>query len=291
MTATNHRARPGRPWWRAAWPCWLLAVFACLGVAPALPAGPGRAVVAAPILLGIPGTVTLGALRARWPMPVVWRGCLAATLSMIWAAFASLALYGSGVRITAASTYWCLLLICALLAAVAQVRLIRERPAGAAAPDQTNLRAEAGYSLAAVAAGAALLAGGTYGYLHAPRPAPVGYTWIAWSGPQVKGVMPVGGAGISLPFEIEHEESAAATFRLTAVWTEASRQRSLARPLTVRIGPDKTVHGSLAIPSPPGGCIYRVVVTLTEVGPTDPPSWSVNADVRNRAHPENACAS
>jgi hypothetical protein len=291
MTATNHRARPGRPWWRAAWPCWLLAVFACLAVARTLPAGPGRAVVAAPILLGVPGTLTLGALRARWQLPVVWLGCLAAVLSMIWAAFASLALYLSGVLITAASTYWCLLLICALLAAVAQGRLIRERPAGADGPDRTGRRAEAGYSLAAVAAGAALLAGGTFGYLHTPRPAPAGYTWIAWSGGPVRGVMPVGGAGLSLPFEIEHQEPAAATFRLTAVWTQASRPRSLARPLTVRIGPDKTVHGSLAIPSPPGGCIYRIVVTLTEVGPADPPSWSVNADVRGRAHRQNACAS
>src|SRR5271154_4091128 len=189
------------------WPCWLLGLFACLAVTRMLPAGEGRAVAAAPILLSVPGALTLGALLAGRNLAGVWFGSLAALLSMIWAAFASLALYVLHVPITPESTYWGLLLICALLAAVAQVRLIRGRQGQPADVRDVRPRVQAGYSLAAVAAGAALLAGGTYGYLHVPHPVPVGYTWIAWSGAQVKGIIPVGGSGITMPFEIEHQQA------------------------------------------------------------------------------------
>lgn len=286
----NSVRRSGTPW-RVAWPCWLLVLFACLAVTRMLPAGEGRAVVAAPILLAVPGALTLGALLAGRNLAGVWFGCLAALLSMIWAAFASLALYVLHMSITAESTYWCLLLICAPLAAMAQVRLIRGRPGPPADVGADRLRVKAGYSLAAVVAGVALLAGGTYGYLHVPHPVPVGYTWIAWSGAQVQGIIPVGGSGITMPFEIEHQQADTAAFRLTAVWTGADRQHSLARPVTMRIGPDQTMRGALAIPPPPGGCTYRIVVTMTELGQVQPQSWSINADVRHQGQRQNACAS
>jgi hypothetical protein len=271
-----------------AWPCWLLLLFACLAVTRLLPEGEGRAVVAAPILLSVPGALTLGALLAGRNLAGAWFGCLAALLSMVWAAFASLALYVLQVPITAKSTYWCLLLICAPLAAVAQARLIRGRPADA---PEDSPRVQAGYALAAVVAGLALLAGATYGYLHVPHPAPVGYTWIAWSGHQVKGIIPVGGSGITMPFEIEHQQAGTAAFRLTAAWTGAGQQHSLARPVTMRIGPGKTMRGALAIPPPPGGCTYRIEVTMTELGQAQPQSWSINADVRHQGQRQNACGS
>ena len=274
-----------------AWPGWLLGLFACLAVVRMLPAGGVRAVVAAPILLSVPGALTLGALLARRRLAGVWFSCLAAVLSMIWAAFASLALYVLHVSITAASTYWCLLLISAVLAAVAQFRLIGGQPDAPADIREVTLWSRAGYPLVAVAAGVALLAGGTYGYLHVHHPAPVGYTWIAWSGAQVKGVTSVGGAGITMPFEIEHQQADTAAFRLTAAWTGADRQHSLARPVTVKIGPNQTMRGALAIPPPPGGCTYRIVVTMTELGQAHPQSWSINADVRHQGKRQNACAS
>jgi hypothetical protein len=305
MATHNHPARRAGAWWRTVWPCWLLLIFAGLAAARALPAGPERAAIAAPILLSVPGALTMGALLAgRWPRGT-WSACLAALLSMIWAAFASLALYLLHVLITTESTYVCLLLICALLAFVAQCRLIFASPGNAGAPAgnagapaasaqdvrETSAWMKAGYPLAAVAAGAALLAGGTYGYLHAPHPEPAGYTWIAWSGQQVAGVIPVGDSGLTMPFEIEHRQPDAAAFRLTAVWTGTGQQHAIAKPVSFRIDPDKTMRGVLAVPPPPGGCTYRVVVTLTELGVAHPRSWSVNADVRSRAHRQNACAS
>jgi hypothetical protein len=299
------------PRWRTAWPCWLLLIFAGLAAARALPAGPERAVIAAPVLLSVPGALTLGALLPGRRPQGAWSGCLAAVLSMIWAAFASLALYLLHVLITAENTYVCLLLICAALAFAAQCRLIlasprtpaasaqdeRETGAGLTAGLKTGLTAgqkaglTAGYLLAAVAAGAVLLAGGTYAYLHAPHPTPTGYTWIAWSGKQVAGVIPVGASGMTMPFEIDYQQPDTAAFRLTAFWTGTGQPHSLATPVSFRIDPGKTMHGVLAIPPPPGGCTYRVVVTLTELGQAHPQSWSVNADVRNQARRQNACAS
>jgi hypothetical protein len=319
MAANDHFLRRPGAWCRTAWPCWLLLIFAGLAAARALPAGPERAVIAAPVLLSVPGALTLGALLpGRWP-PGAWSSCLAAVLSMIWAAFASLGLYLLHVLITAENTYVCLLLVCAVLAFAAQCRLIlaspgtpaasaqddRETGAGLTAGLKTGLTAglktglaagpkaglTAGYLLAAVAAGAALLAGGTYAYLHAPHPTPSGYTWIAWSGKQVAGVIPVGDSGMTMPFEIDYQQPGTAAFRLTASWTGTGQPHSLATPVSFRINPGKTMHGVLAIPPPPGGCTFRVVVTLTELGQAHPQSWSVNADVRNQARRQNACAS
>jgi hypothetical protein len=175
-----------------------------------------------------------------------------------------------------------------VLGVIAQARLLAGRPAGSRPP--VPLRGT-GYAVAALAAGAGLLGGATYSYLHLPHPAPAGYTWIAWSGRQVKGVIAVGPGGTTLPFQIEHYQRGMASFDLTAAWTGTSQQHALARPVTLHIGPDKTMNGALSIPSPPGACAYRIVVTLTSQGSAHPRSWSINADVRAGTRRQQACAS
>ena len=292
MTDTDPLPRRTGTWWYAAWPCWLLLIFTGLALTRLLPPGVGRAIVAAPIFLTVPGALTLGGVLAmRRLQPVVF-GCLAILLSVLWSAFASLALDFLHVLITAESTYWCLLLVCVVLAAVAQLR-IRLGPSigldGDA--DQPGSSKSAGYAVAGLAAGAILLAGGTYSYEHGPHPVPVGYTRIAWTGAQVKGAISVGPSGITLPFQIAHQQPDSADFRLSAAWTGVGQRRSLATPVTIHVGPDKTMHGELTIPPPPGGCAYRIVVTLVALGQTHPQSWSINVDVRQRSRRQNACAS
>lgn len=292
--------------WRRAWPCYLLASFAALAVAPAVPAGLARAVVTVPVLLLVPGALLLGALlgfrgQARRSFDAVGFGCLAAVLSALMLAFAALTLNTAQIRITATSVWGCLLVACAMLATAAQLRLRGQRPGGdeaivtdvltppaedAARPRGSAMR----YGVAALAAGVVLLAGAAYGYAKGPRPAPVGYTWLAWTGPRIDGVVSVGQSGLTLPFQIRHEQSAAAEFRLAADWTGGGRQHQLGRPVTVRVGPDKTVSGSLAIPQPPGGCAYRLVVSLTEIGVAHGQTWSINASVRRSSPGSAGCA-
>jgi len=289
---------PGRPWfsWSEGWPCYLLAVFAALALAALVPAGPARAVVAVPVLLGVPGALTLGALRARRTVDAAAFGGLAVALSAVWLVIAALLLNAIRVRITAVSVYACLLLACAALAAIAQVRLRRtagERDSSSpgepadvlSVPDEPGGAASRGawYAVGGVAAGTVLLAGGAFAYVRASHPAPAGYTWLAWTGARTDGVIAVGKAGLTLPFQIRHEQPGTATFLLTADWTGGGRQYALAAPQTIRAGADSTIRGSLAIPPPPGACAYRVVLTLTELGganPQAPETWSVNADVR-----------
>jgi hypothetical protein len=292
--------------WRQAWPCYLVALFAALALAPAVPAGFARAVVTVPILLSVPGALLLGALltfggQARRSFDAVGFGCLAAVLSAVMLAFAALALNAAQLRITATSAYACLLVTSALLAAVVQLRLRRCGPGGGdaavtdvlAPPAQDAGRRRGSamrYAVAALAAGCVLLAGAAYGYANGPRPAPVGYTWLAWTGPRVAGVISVGRSGLTLPFQIRHEQSAGAEFRLVADWTGGGRQHQLARPVTVLVGADKTVSGSLAIPQPPGGCAYRLVVSLTEIGVAHGQTWTINADVRRSTPGSAGCA-
>jgi hypothetical protein len=325
LTRTARRAgqRPHSGYgWRTAWPCYLLAAFAALALDGALPAGPARALLAVPLLLAVPGALTIGALLSpgrtaagRVFEPATFC-CLAAVLSVVWLAVAALLLNAVRVRITAHSEYVCLLAVCALLAAAAQSRLrsvniranIRadyragdwagDQGSDAAAADVLSTPAEgtvrsarAGwYTLAAVTAGVLLLAGAGYGYAHAPRPAAVGYTWLAWTGAKTGGVIAVGPSGRVLPFQISHQQQGTAEFRLTAVWIGAGRRHPLAGPVTVRIGPDEAFHGTLSIPRPPGGCAYRVQVTLTELAGTElastrPLTLSINVDVRARPQP------
>jgi hypothetical protein len=146
------------------------------------------------------------------------------------------------------------------------------------------------YNLAALAGGIVLLVGGTYSYMHGSHPAPSDYTWIAWSGPQVTGIISVGPAGTSLPFTIEYHEATSGEYQLAATWGSSTDPHSLATPVTLRLRPESTMNGRLAIPAPPGGCTYRVVVTLTRLHGASHLSWFINADVRGRAARANVCA-
>jgi hypothetical protein len=286
----------------------VLVAFGLLALARLIPGGYGRASVAAPVLLTVPGALTLGALIAGRRMQGFVFGSLTVLLSVLWSAFVPLALYLFQVQITPQSTYAGLLVSCAALAVAAQTRLSLARPGpgchGAdhesAASDGTDRgRAglgSAGYAVIAFVAGAGLLLGCTYGYLHIARQQAAGYTSISWTGAPQAGVMTVGQAGAALRFRIDHEQPGTGVFRLTAAWTnagpaDAGQQHQLAAPVTVRIGPGKTVRGTLSVPSPPGACVYRIVVTLSTLGQARPRSWSVNVDVRAVAQGQPTCAS
>ncbi len=303
---------PGRPRrviriGRWVWPCCLLVLFGALAATRLIPAGYIRAAVAVPVVLLVPGSLTLGAICGvhRRPNATVFI-CLAAVLGVAWAAFAPLILYVSGRLITAGSTYLCLLAVCAVLAVLAQVRiLIERRGAGSQAldPDLPDAQANTAetpapgaryYAIAAIVGGLGLLAGGAYAIDHLPHPAPAGYTWIAWSGPKVSGVMNISPAGIKLPFQIVHQQPDTAAFQLEAQWL-GTPSRLLAGPLAVTIGPDQTYHGDLYIPPLGSGCTYRIVLTLTATQPAasasqDPQTWSINADVRDPARSSATCS-
>lgn len=294
-----------KPLLLSAWPLLALGLFACVAVTRWLPGGYARAVVAAPILLMVPGSLTQGAIF--WPDQRP-RGaayiCYSALLSVIWLSFASLALYLLGVLITADAMYWSLLVICAALATVAQARLgLRQptasfSPAGSGEsvhPDPLGLRPAAApfYAIVAVAAGLSLLAGGVYLQAHLPHPARAGYTWIAWEHPQGTGEFTIGPAGAELPFEIFHRQAGATTYQLSAAW-QGGPSGSLAKPMAVRLGPNQTFHAALFIPPLPIGCAYRVVITLIASRQHDPftkkpQRWSINAGVHGQGKPRKTC--
>jgi hypothetical protein len=287
--------------WRSTWPLWALLLFTTLGLLRWVPAGYERAFIAVPILLSVPGSLTLGALLGGRRLDGIAFSCFTVLSSLVWVVMASLVLYPLGFLITARSTYECLLLICVVLAAFAQVRLHTGFAADRRSEESLSMSAiDAGnrgslratwYAVAALAGGALLLIGGGYIYVHSPRPATADYMWISWTGPQVTGVVPVGTSGTQLPFEIQYHEPAPADFRLTASWTGLGAQHALATPVVLHLTPNGTTHGALTIPAPPGGCVYRIVVTVTRLGQVHPESWSINADVR-RGHPaRNVCAS
>src|ERR1039457_7060526 len=100
MTRTHVFVRQVTRLWLSAWPFWTLLVFASLAAVHLLPGGYIRAAVAAPMLLMIPGSLTLGAVFSGcWRPRRAAFVCCAALLSAAWSAFASLALYVLGVRI------------------------------------------------------------------------------------------------------------------------------------------------------------------------------------------------
>lgn len=301
-----------KPLWLSAWPLWSFVVFGSLAVVPSLPGDHTRAAVAAPILLMVPGSLTLGAIFGlRLPRGAAFV-CYAALLSAVWTVFASLALYVRGMSITADNTYWCLLFVTAVLAVVAEARLLlgRQGTGRRAAPkldavDPDRSEAEANYAhtpavrgagfygILAVVAGVSLLTGGLYAYDHLPGPAPVGYTWMAWTGPQVKGDIAVDSAGTDLHFQIVHRQSDKTLFRLTAAWL-GSPSQPLAKPLTFSIGPDQTFRGALFVPPLPDGCTYRIVVALTAAQQIDPltkkpRTWSIDADVHDPNKSTKTC--
>jgi hypothetical protein len=297
--------------WLPAWPVWLLLVFGSLAAVRLVPVVYARAALAAPVLLLVPGSLTLGAVFSgrRRPWGAAF-ACYSVLLSAIWSAFVSLALYALGLLITAENTFWALLAIAAALATVAQVRLMLERPGrgrrvapAPVIPDPDLSEAETSeagvpaaarhsgrYAFFALVAGISLIAGGLYAYEQLPRPAPAGYTFVAWTGPHISGPVRVGTAGTDLRFQIVHREPGTTTFRVTATWA-GSPPRQLARPVVVSIGPDRTFTGTLSIPALPDGCTYRIVVALTaarQISPLThhPQLWSINADVHD---PAKAC--
>ena len=130
MTAIHGYVIRLRPVWLSAWPVWAVVLFAALAATRGLPAGYLRAVLALPILLLVPGTLTVCAVFGHKGRPrgTVFMG-YAVMLSVVWLGFASLALYVLHILIAARSTYWALLVVCAILASVAEARLLRERQA------------------------------------------------------------------------------------------------------------------------------------------------------------------
>jgi hypothetical protein len=298
MTMGRHERRGSL--WQRTWPCWLVVIFAALALVREMPGGWGRAVVALPIAILVPGALTLGAWRGRRRIDWVASGFLSALLGVLWFAFASLILFVAHVLITAGSTFVCLLALCVLLAIAAQLRISTENlpiedgsediPVSLLDGSESSVVKTVGYHAAAVAGGILLLVGGTYSYVHGSLPAPADYTWIAWSGPQLTGVIAVGPAGASLPFTIEHHAATAGEYRLTATWGGPAQPHSLANPVTLQLAPEGTVNGRLSIPAPPGGCTYRLVVTLTQLHGAAQKSWFINADVRQRGARLNVCA-
>jgi hypothetical protein len=314
VTGINGFLRWLKSVWLSAWPLCALILLMSLVAVRFLPAGYVRAAVAGPILLMVPGSLTLGALfgEGRRPQGALFAG-FAALLGAIWSAFASLALYVVHVLITADSTYWCLLIVSAPLAIVAEGRLLLgrqgqgrrvSRKPGPTDPDLSDAEAEDAampavvrgasyYSAVAVVAGVSLLAGGLYAYDHLPHPSPVGYTWLAWTGPQIKGDVLAGAHGTELHFQIVHHQSGTTAFRLSALW-QGTRSQPLASPVTVSIGPNRTFQGALDVPPLPDGCTYRIVVALTAARQVDPltkkpPTWSINADIRDPRKSARTC--
>lgn len=310
MTGMQGTLRRFKPFWLSAWPLWTLVLFASLAVVHFLPAGYSRAAAAVPVMLLVPGSLTLGALfdPRRRPQGVAFV-CYAALLSVLCSVFTSLALYASHRVITANSTYWCLLIVSAVLALVAEARLVLGRGTGRRAarkpetpdPDMSGGEAEEAvipvgtgvHMFVSVVAGISLLAGALYAYDHIPHPAPGGYTWMAWTGPQVKGKISIGSSGTRLGFRIMHHQSDTMTFRLRAVWL-GSPPRTLAKSLTVSIGPNRVFRGAVFVPPLPDGCTYRVVVVLAatrqlHTAAKTPQTWAINADVHDPGKSAKTC--
>jgi hypothetical protein len=314
MTGAHGDLRWFTPSRLRAWPVWMLLVFASLAVVRLLPAGDIRAAVAVPIVLVVPGALTLGAVFSERNLP---RGvmfvCFAVLLSAIWSVLASLGLYALGVRITAGSTYFCLLIVSVVLAIAVEARLLLGQSGGghrvgrdlralnaglsdgeaeASQVPVTERRASV-YGMVAVAAGVSVLAGGLYAYEHLPRPAPAGYTWIAWTSSQGLDKPVNDAVGIELHFQIANRQSETAAYRLTAEWL-GTPPRPLASPVSLSIGPGRTFGGALVVPPLPDGCADRIVVTLTALHQIDPltkklQAWSINADVQNLSKPSKTC--
>lgn len=301
-----------RALWLSAWPLWTLIVVAGLAFVPLLPWTGLRAVVGVPVLLLAPGSLAIGAIFSQRQRP---RGEMfifyASLVGIVCTGLASLALYVLHILITADSTYWCLLLISVVFAVTAEGRLVLgagrgRRVAGKSAvldADLSDTEAEdaeiwsgegAGwYWLVALVAGVCLLIGGVFTYEKLPHSAPVGYTWLAWTGPPIKSYVAVGSRGTKLGFQINHHEPGTSAFRLSAEWL-SSPSRPLATPVAVNIGPNKVYRAAILIPPLPNGCTYRIVVSLTALHQIDPhtkepQTWSINVDVRDPRRSSKAC--
>jgi len=296
-----------KPYWAPAWPVWAFLAFAAIALTRWLPAGYARAAVATPVLLTLPGALTLGAIfGGRRRPPAAGFVCCSALLSALWCVFASLILYMAHVLITVDSTYWCLLAVCFVLAAVAHARIrieaslpwhtaITPDASGETVLPPASIR-RAGYqTAAALAAGLVLLGGAMYSYDHLPAPAPAGYTWLSWTGPRLTGPVQLSAAGATLPFEIVHHQPGTASYQLRASWL-GTTSNPLAGPLPVTVGPDGVFKGQLTVPPLPRGCVSRVVVIVTALHQLDPHTkqprtWSINTDVAGSGTVRDVCES
>jgi hypothetical protein len=312
LLATGRRARD---LWLAAWPLWAVLLFALLAATRLLPGGPARAVLATPILLTVPGALTLGAVfgRRRRPEGVAFAS-YTVLLSVIWTVFAALALYVGHILITAVHLYWCLLVISVVLAAAAGARLVLDWQGSgrrvAARPEEADpdlsdaevqaaqapqARSGALYVAIAAAVGVGLLGGGAYAYEHHRGPAAPGYNWLAWTGRPTAGSIALPSHGAQLPFEIVHHQGRATSFRLTATWL-GRPSRTLAPPVTFTIGPDQTYHGTLTVPTLPDRCTYRLQLVLAAAHQIDPltkgpATWTIDADVYQPGQAPRSCTS
>jgi hypothetical protein len=300
--------------WLSAWPLWALVVLVSLAPLRMLQTGYVRTALATPILLIVPGSITLGAFfRQRHRPQGMTFICYAILLSVAWSITVSLILYVCGVLITVTSTYWCFVTCSALLAIVAETRLlldrkgkgrrIKEEPQSID-PDQSQAeandvdtpgwaRTEVWFAILAMILGTTLLGGGLYIYDHSQHPTPAGYTTIDWTGSRIDGDVAVGPTGSKLSFEIVHHQSNTATFRLSAAWL-GTPSRPLVKPLILTIGPNQTFKGSLFVPPLPDGCPYRIVLSLDATRHIDPLTkkrqiWSIDANVHDPSKSLETC--
>jgi O-antigen/teichoic acid export membrane protein len=312
MTVVSDRKGRLKPIVLAAWPILAFVVFAALAVAHRLPTGYVRAAAVLPIILLVPGALAVCAIfgQRRRPLGVVFTG-YAMLLSVALLAFVSLGLYMLHILITATSTYWALLVVCSIFAVVAESRLLSESRTSDWVNGTTGNSPNEGFRngsnsapsgekgrplvvLGGTIAGLILLFGGVYYYEHVPHPASPGYTELAWTNAGQRDTVAVGPAGTTLKFEVISQQSTRTRFRLTAEWEGAALARRLAAPITFSMGPNVTYNGSLFVPPPADGCMYRVVVSMVAIGQMDPltghqASWSINANVHKQGSSGNAC--
>jgi hypothetical protein len=297
------------------WPLYAILALGLLGVARFLPAGYPRAILAAPTLVLVPGSLALGAVFGERSRP---RGVpffsYAALLGVICTVLVSLGLYVVGIRITLTSTYLGLLILSSVLAAGTGARIWLERtgegrrvarPTPSITADMSHVEVEAArrtprkrqgkpYIVAALIWGICLLAGAVVAYDHLPRPASPGYTYIAWTGTQDYQNVSVGPTGAELRFQIVNQQPGRDLYKLTGEWL-SSPPRQLAAPMNLIIPVGQTFHGSLSVPPLPNGCTYRIVVELTAAGQINhatskPQTWSIDADVQNPSKPAKPCS-
>ena len=311
MTVTKVYRSRIQELWLLGWPVAAFALFALLAAAQELPAGYARALVALPIAFSVPGALTVcAAFGARERPEGKVRAGYTILLSTLWSVFVSVTLYIMHITITAASTYWGLLGLCAGLAVLAEARLLAERrsinrrtvhfgaykkrASGATGDSATGDKLSQYLPIAAVLAGVGLLVGGLYFYDHLPSPpTSTAYTQFSWSDTQGN-IITVGRSGTKLAYQISNLQTAWSTYRLSAVWQGRSEQQPLATPLTVSVGPNETIKGVLFVPQPPTSCVYRIAVTLIEIDQIDPlthqqPTWSINANVSKSGTRQRAC--
>lgn len=305
--------------WLRVWPAWTDALFLLLALVRLLPGGYLRAVLALPIVLMVPGSLTLGAVfgRYRKPEAPVLVAC-AVLLGVIWLVVVPLAMYAIGVKITAVHTFWGLFAAATVAAIIAQARILFEpEPTGqqgraaaaapgeaAAAPGEaaasdddgiqagTQQRRAAYYSASAIVIGLSILAASVYTWDHIGHPAPVGYTAIAWTGVRDNGIVAIGRGGKDLTFEIVHRQPGVGAYSLEAAFM-GQPSRPIAGPLRIKVAPDKTLTGRLHVPSFNSGCTYRLIVTLTGLQPISAhakaSSWSINLNVYGLNQPQRGC--